>query len=55
MDLTSDELIEIAVCLNMRKNYIETGTAHLSANDAVDNGQSKLVRRLDKDQKEKVK
>ncbi len=55
MILTNEELRDISAALYMRRNYIETGTVHLSAEDAINSKQSRLVRALDKFNKETIR
>lgn len=49
--MTQQDLEDIATSLLMRRNYIETGTVTLSANDAVASKQHKLIQPLDSSQK----
>ena len=51
--VTNSELISQS--LDMRANWIETGTVTLSANDAASSNQHKLIKMLDSDQIELVR
>lgn len=52
--MTAEDMEDIATSLLMRRNYIETGTVTLSANDAVASKQHKLIKALEPAQKETV-
>ena len=49
--MTQQEMEDIATALLMRRNYIETGTVTMSANDAVASKQHKLIKALEPCQK----
>lgn len=49
--MTQQEMEDIATALLMRRNYIETGTVTMSANDAVASKQHKLIKALEPAQK----
>ncbi len=52
--MTTEDMEDIATSLLMRRNFIETGTVTLSANDAIERAQHRLVRALDPAQKETI-
>jgi hypothetical protein len=45
---------DIAQALLLHRNYIETGTVTMSANDAVNSKQHKLIKALEPSQKAKI-
>lgn len=51
MQLSKEECNSIFYALQMRRNYIETGTVTLSANDAAMSDQKHLIRALSEHQK----
>jgi len=53
--MTRKELQDIAISLLMRRNYIETGTVTMSANDAVMAKKHNLIKALEPQQKETIR
>mgnify|MGYP003421435712 CR=1 FL=1 len=49
--MTRQEMEDIVTALYMRRNFIETGTVTMSANDAVASKQHKIIKGLEPAQK----
>lgn len=52
--MTSLEFQDIIISLTMRRNYIETGTVTMSANDAIASKKYNLIQTLEPSQKEAI-
>ena len=52
--MTDEEIDQIIIALNMRINHIQTGNVLLSANDAIESKQSKLLKVLEPSQEESI-
>ncbi len=50
MQILKDEAWDVAVALRMRCNFIETGNIALSAQDASDSENTKIIKPLNKEQ-----
>ena len=53
--MTRQEIEDIVTALNMRRNFIETGTVTMSANDAVAAKKHTLIKALEPAQKEAIR
>lgn len=51
LDITQQDREDLAYALGMRICSVETGTTTMRANDAINSGQSKLVRPLSESQR----
>lgn len=54
VSMTTEEIEDIYTALWMRRNFIETGSASLSASDAVASDQHKLIKSLEPSQKRTI-
>lgn len=53
--MTTEEMQDIVTALYMRRNFIETGTVTMSANDAVAAKKHNLIKALEPAQKETIR